>query len=149
MKALLINPFDMSVSQIEVGNANKSFYETLSYEGRVVNDINIVMIGLVNNVKIGVIVDGEGLLILPEPPHDSFFRIDTYGGTFCGMGLVLGFDEAGETVPCPINVSELYPHTSFPRLRFLGFEVTSGIEDHPVWGPTHTIRQDAKFEEVE
>jgi hypothetical protein len=129
MRAILIDPIAHTVTVVQHNNDYKQIYQYLSDKehGLEVSDFNAVTIDRRNMF----FVDGEGLL--KDPRYFFVWR----GGSqpYAGRGLVLGYDQQGETVSTTWTVSKVADQVSFLELSVLGFETTTGKMDHPLGGP--------------
>lgn len=107
MKALLINPIDRTITEVEYDGNYKTIYTLIGAD-------NFDLAGL-NNEGDGIFVDGEGLL---KDDMDPPFRVahpDLVEPCFLvGKGLVLGTDKDGESITPHITLAELKDVITFP-----------------------------------
>tara|TARA_R110002012_G_scaffold294538_2_gene490737 strand:+ start:1459 stop:1830 length:372 start_codon:yes stop_codon:yes gene_type:complete len=97
MKAILIDPFDESVSEVEYNGDYKEIYNLADCR-----TFDVVSLDDTNDVY----VDDEGLLKNPT----RYFRIFSYNTmrlvTLAGKGLILGHNDDGETIATTLNANE-------------------------------------------
>lgn len=97
MRAILVRP-DQPESPVEVIDYDgdyKSIYKLISYENHPVICFDCVEI----DASHVLFVDDEGLLHNPE----HFMVWDDYDQPLAGRGLILGYDEDGESVDCKLE----------------------------------------------
>ena len=119
MKAILINPFTRSVSEVECSGDIQEIYDML-------NCGTFTVATFYNPSGDGVFVDDEGMLA--DPAGMGFFYLpELYPQPLAGMGLVLGCDEDGNsTAPVtPLEeiagLVEFYTHAEvYERIRHTG-----------------------------
>ena len=116
MKAILINSFDESVSEVDYNGDYKEIYNLIDCR-----TFDVVPLDHTNDMY----VDDEGLLKNPN----RYFK---YGQqTLAGIGLILAHDDEGESVGTTLNSAEVFEnvkflpegHTEEPYMEF--FEVRS------------------------
>ena len=116
MKAILINSFDESVSEVDYNGDYKEIYNLIDCD-----TFDVVPLDHTNDMY----VDDEGLLKNPN----RYFK---YGQqTLAGIGLILAHDDEGESVGTTLNSAEVFKnvkflpegHTEEPYMEF--FEVRS------------------------
>ena len=116
MKAILINSFDESVSEVDYNGDYKEIYNLIDCD-----TFDVVPLDDTNDMY----VDDEGLLKNPN----RYFK---YGQrTLAGKGLILAHDDEGESVGTTLNSAEVFEnvkflpegHTEEPYMEF--FEVRS------------------------
>ena len=116
MKAILINSFDESVSEVDYNGDYKEIYNLIDCD-----IFDVVPLDDTNDMY----VDDEGLLKNPN----RYFK---YGQqTLAGIGLILAHDDEGESVGTTLNSAEVFEnvkflpegHTEEPYMEF--FEVRS------------------------
>ena len=97
MKAILIDPFDQSVSEVEYNGDYKEIYNLTDCR-----TFDVVSLDDTNDIY----VDDEGLLKNPT----RYFRIFSYNTmrlvTLAGKGLILGHNDDGETIATTLNANE-------------------------------------------
>ena len=97
MKAILIAPFDQSVSEVDYNGDYKEIYNLTDC-----NTFDVVSLDDTNDIY----VDDEGLLKNPT----RYFRIYSYTPnhlvTLAGKGLILGHNDEGETIATTLNANE-------------------------------------------
>ena len=98
MKAILIDPLDQSVSEVDYNGDYKELYNLLNcrtFDCVRINDTN------------DMYVDDEGLLKNPN----RYFK---YGQqTLAGMGLILAHNEEGESVGTTLSSAEVFEKVEF------------------------------------
>ena len=116
MKAILINPFDQSVSEVDYNGDYKEIYNLVNC-----STFDCVRIDDTNDMY----VDDEGLLKNPN----RYFK---YGQqTLAGMGLILSHNDEGESAGTTLSSTEVFKEIEFlpegyteePYLEFVGFKV--------------------------
>lgn len=94
MKAILIDPFTQTITEVEHNGDYKQIYELIDAE-------------LFDSVRISendfIFVDDEGLF----QEDQAFFRVRGYPDPLAGKGLVLGASAIGESVDPVISLEEL------------------------------------------
>lgn len=85
MRAILIDPFTRSISEVEC-NGMEDIYR--------LTDCDTFTAVTINDHNDGIFVDDEGLF----KPDQAFFKHKNYPEPLAGKGLILGCDEDGETV---------------------------------------------------
>ena len=104
MKAILIDPFDQSVSEVDYNGDYKEIYNLTDC-----NTFDVVSLDDTNDIY----VDDEGLLKNPT----RYFRIYSYTTnqlvTLAGKGLILGHNDEGETIATTLNANEYAGTVSF------------------------------------
>lgn len=127
MRAILIDPFDESVTEVEYDGDYKNIYKLLSHPEHHVDCFTVVYL---ENGD-GIFVDDEGLF--KDPKH--FFTYTGYDQPIAGKGLVLGTDEEGNSVSPKTVLGDLQPKIGFRHdIRLLDFEHFEGVTDHPIMG---------------
>lgn len=106
-KAILIDSKNKTITEVEkTEDGIKDIYEHLGDDVRMFTVVNITETAC-------VFVDDEGLLKEPYIDKDGNkhfmdgFKINTYPQVIMGNGLILGFDEMGETIDCPLSLQEV------------------------------------------
>lgn len=103
MKALLIDPFQKTITEIEHDNSLEDIYRHTRCD-----TFTTVMIDRHGGT---LFVDDEGLL----KPFDSqaFFKIDTYADPLAGYAMVVGTDDEGETVDVAYTIDQIKARVQF------------------------------------
>lgn len=110
MRAILINPFDETVTEIEHdASSYKNIYDEISTPTHQVDTFTCHYPSEPLPDGDAVFVDDEGLLKGPT----CFFAIDGY--PLAGCGLILGSDSMGETAPAKAELANVKE-----RVKFLG-----------------------------
>lgn len=102
MKAILIDPYTNTVSEVEHNGDYREIYKKIDCE--CFTCVNI-------EDDDTIFVDDEGLLKLTE--ETRFFVFDGYPQPLAGKGLVLGTDDAGETVAVKATLQEIRERVKF------------------------------------
>jgi Domain of unknown function (DUF3846) len=102
MRAILIDPVERTITEVEHDGNYKSIYPQLGCD-------LFTCVYLENDDAI--FVDDEGLL----KGGQHFFKVNTYPQPLAGRGLILGCDADGETVGATISLAEITE-----RITFLG-----------------------------
>lgn len=127
MKAILIDPFDETVTEVEHNGDYRQIYTLLSHPEHPVSCFTVVQIE--NNDAI--FVDDEGLLKDPK----YFFSYEGYPQPLAGKGLILGTNDEGDSVDVVTTVDDIKKRVSFRHdLRLLDFESFESTMDHPLMG---------------
>ena len=124
MKAILIDPFDESVSEVD-------------YNGDYKEISNLINCGPIDCVSLDdtndIYIDDEGLLKNPT----RYFRIFSYKtmriSTLAGKGLILGHNDEGESIATTLDVNEYAKtiqflpdtHVEEPYMEFFPSSYTS------------------------
>jgi len=89
---ILIDPYDQSISRVDIDGSLKSIYEVL--QCRVIDIMNL-------GENIDLIMDDEGRL-------NSKNRWFAWGGnSFAGRCLVASHNDDGDTDSCPLHISQI------------------------------------------
>lgn len=133
MKAILIDPFNETVTEVEHNGDYKHIYALLSHPDHPVDCFTVVRI----EYDDAIFVDDEGLL--KDPKH--FFVLEGYDQPLAGKGLVLGTNVVGESVSPVSTLEDVRKRVSFRHdIRLLDFEHFEGTTDDPLLGKdTHVI----------
>lgn len=128
MRAILIDPFTETISEVDYDGDYKSIYRLLSDEKQTVDTFTVV--GLSDEETL--FVDDNGLL--NEPTH--FFIWKGYGQPLAGKGLILGVDEEGDSVATKYTLDYVKPRVLWANnLELVGMESYQDTIDHPLLGP--------------
>jgi hypothetical protein len=93
IKAILIDPFEMTVSEVGYGGEMVDIYRLI--------DADLFTVAGFGEDGDGVYVDDEGLFKATQ----RFFKLDGYPQPLAGKGLVLGSNDGGESV-APVTTLE-------------------------------------------
>lgn len=104
MKAILIDVFNKTVTQIKLDN-NKDMLDQWYH----VIKADIVEVAHYITDYDSILVDEEGLL----KSCDHFFFYEGAHQPFAGNGLIVGVDKEGETVDCDISAKEVENNVQF------------------------------------
>jgi hypothetical protein len=97
MKAILVNPFDRTITEVEYSGDFKQIYNFI--------DAECFDCARINRHGDGIFVDDEGLI---REVEQAFFQHEDYPQPLAGKGLVLGCDDEGNSVS---------PHTTLEELK--------------------------------
>lgn len=112
MKAILIDPYAETITEVEYNGDWRTIYEHIDCD-----------------TGDGIYVDDNGL-ITGDLTEKKFFLLDTYHQPVVGKGLVLGVDDEGEsTSPQGTTVEYLKKH-----IKFMDYNTMSMIAQTGVWG---------------
>lgn len=136
MRGILINPHEQSISNVETDGSLADIRRILGIEW-----FTTIQWDQRNHL----IVDDEGLLREAPGP---FFQIAGYDQPLAGRGLILGLDREGDHVDTTLGLFYMLDKVTFPKVRFVGFEDTSGPQVHPIFGEINVFSRKAKFEEI-
>ena len=107
MKAILIDPFDESVSEVDYNGDYKEIYNLTDCDS-----FDVVSLDDINDIY----VDDAGLLKNPT----RYFRIFSYTtmriSTLAGKGLILGHDDEGESIATTLDVTSMRKLYSFYQI---------------------------------
>lgn len=127
MKAILIDPFEKTVTEVDHNGNYRQIYTLLSHPEHRVDCFTVVQI----ENDDAIFVDDEGLL--KDPKH--FFVWRGYPQPLAGKGLILGTNDEGDSVDAVISVEDVKKRVSFRSdLRLHDFESFEGKMDHPLLG---------------
>jgi hypothetical protein len=133
MRAILINPEDKTVTEVDHNGDFHQIYELIGSDC-----FDIVRMTRQDCLY----VDDMGLLRHPTKP---FFRLTTYNQPLAGRGLILGENHAGNSTACNLTVDQVRAMVQFPeKLRLKGFEDKSYNADGVL-----VLERKAIFEEGE
>lgn len=136
MRGILINPHDQSISNVETDGSFADIRRLLGIEC-----FTTIQWGNRNHL----ILDDEGLLREAPGP---FFQIAGYDQPLAGKGLILGLDRKGDHVDTTLKLFYMLDKVTFPNVRFVGFEDTSGPQIHPIFGEINVFSRKAIFKEI-
>lgn len=134
MRAILIDPFKSSVSEVSYNGDWKTIYQHLEIGDRPFCTVRIDQTHY-------IFLDDEGLF----QPDQKFFSFSTYPQPLAGRGLILGSDEEGESFECTIPLSLIQSKVTFPDLQVVGMEMKEGEINHPLLGPTRYVSRRPVF----
>jgi hypothetical protein len=127
MKAILIDPFNKTVTEVEHNGNYKHIYELLSHETHPVDCFTAV--GIDNGDTI--FVDDEGLFKEPT----EFFVYLGYDQPLAGKGLVLGCNDDGDSVAPVSTLEQVKKHIVWMEdIQLDRIESYEGKTDHPLLG---------------
>lgn len=106
-KAILIDPFACTVTEVDWNGNIDHIYELISHESMPVECFDCVSLGNAGNDAI--FVDDEGLF----KDSERFFRYRDINQPMAGKGLILGADDEGESIAPYINVDKVKKAISF------------------------------------
>jgi hypothetical protein len=134
MRAILINPFAKTVSEVEFDGNWRSISAWLDCE-----IFTIIRLARYETL----FIDDEGLLT--DKPQ-AFFAWQGYPQPLAGRGLILGEDDEGETVATDLTIDEVRARVTFPAVEVVGWLPATSSEagdsfvvrgPHPVFEPTN------------
>lgn len=103
MKAILINPFDQTITEVDYSGDYKQINQLIGAEY-----FDVASIG----GRDGIFVDDEGLLNAPT----HFFEHADYHSPLAGKGLILGCNSEGNSVDCNTTVEEVKAKVTFSTI---------------------------------
>lgn len=114
MKAILINPFDETITEVEYSGDFKQIYKLIDC-----STFDVVMLCDSDDL----FVDDEGLL-----KDNRYFSWS--GRNFAGKGLILGHDDEGESIATTYDLQEVIDrvewlpegHREEPYVEFVAFK---------------------------
>jgi hypothetical protein len=127
MKAILIDPFNKTVTEVEYSGNYKHIYELLSHETHPVDRFEAVYIEKGD----AIFVDEEGLF----KERTEFFVYHGYDQPLAGKGLVLGCDDEGESISPISTLDEIKNKIIWQEgIQLDRIESYEGKTDHPLLG---------------
>ena len=103
MKAILIDPFEQTVKEVDYSGDFRDIYKLIDAEcfdcARIKG-------------RDGIFVDDEGLLNAPT----HFFEHSEYHSPLAGKGLIVGCDEEGESADCKTTLDEVKAKVTFSNI---------------------------------
>lgn len=128
MRAILIDPFTETISEVEYDGIYRSIYRLLSHPEQPVDTFTVVRISAEDTI----FVDDNGLL--NEPTH--FFEYYGYPQPLAGKGLILGVDDEGESIATMLDVDYVRAMVTWKNdLQLVGMDTFEDTIDHPLLGP--------------
>ena len=116
MKAILIDPFTRTVTEVEYSGNYQQIYDLI--------DCETFDCARINRHGDGIFVDDEGLI---RDKEQAFFLHADYPQPLAGKGLVLGCDDEGESVS---------PHTTLDEVtRKVRFVMPATVNGELAWLP--------------
>jgi hypothetical protein len=103
MKAILIDPFEQTVKEVQYSGDFNQIYDLIEAE-----TFDVARISRGD----GIFVDDEGLLNAPT----HFFEHSEYHSPLAGKGLIVGCDEGGESVDCKTTLDEVKAKVTFSNI---------------------------------
>lgn len=125
VKAILIDPFEKTVTEIEHDADNyRAIYSKLSHETMPVSCFTVVRI---NDQDDTIFIDDEGLL----KPCSHFFVYEGYPQPLAGKGLILGTNEEGDSIaPQAVTVDDVKAKVTFrDDIELSHFEHFDGVKN--------------------
>jgi hypothetical protein len=135
IRGILIDPEARTIEEVWHNGNFKQIYEFI--KASTFTGVNV-------DRRNCIYVDDEGLLNHPR----YFFVWEGYAQPLANRGLILGFNEEGDTVSCTLDMDEVKRKVSFTELSVQGFttkeednvEIMPGIKgfrisNTPVFGP--------------
>lgn len=107
MQAILINPFDKTIEEIEYSGDWRDISSLL--------ECDIFTTVYFDDTTDSVYVDDEGLYVEDQ----AFFTIGNYPQPLAGRGLILGCNDEGDSVDCKTTLEE-----AKAMVKFLGTNPT-------------------------
>lgn len=99
MRALLINPIEQSVTEVEYTGDFHNIYTHIEADC-----FDIVRLREYNGLRHDVFVDDNGLI--RGPNKLGYFMLDGYPQWLAGKGLILGTNSQGESVGATLPLAE-------------------------------------------
>jgi hypothetical protein len=128
MRAILINPFAKTVSEVEYNGHYKHIYELIDCETFTVVRLSRTEV---------LFIDDEGLIV--DKPQ-RFFSYAGYPQPLAGIGLILGEDEEGETVATKLTVDQVRDKVTFPAVEVAGWTSVETSTEESWLGKVEVIR---------
>lgn len=109
VKAILIDPFECSVTETEHDASNyRDIYRLLSHPTMPVDCMTTAYVPWLKSGD-ALFVDDEGLL----KPCLRFFLVNGYNQPLAGKGLILGSDDEGETIGAKAKLAKVQANVRF------------------------------------
>lgn len=124
---VMVDPFERTVKDINVGNDMES----------VKRELQIEWFEFVYGNGYVIVVDEEGML-----KDNEFFKLD--GRPLAGRAMFMSMDDSEDIIHFPASADTIRSHITFPdKPEGWTPEITTeeGEEEHPVFGKTVVIRQ--------
>ena len=105
-KAILIDSKNKSITEVEKGEGIEDIYKHL---GEGVRCFSVISLG----GGVDMFIDDEGLLREAyidengEKHNMTGIQLDGYPQVIMGNGLIVGTDDMGETIDCPVSVRQV------------------------------------------
>lgn len=125
MKAILIDPFTKTVSEVKHNGNYQEIYKFIKADC-----FDVVRI----SEHEAIYVDDEGLY-----RQEKFFAWDGYPQPLAGRGLVLGSDDEGNSVSTKLTLDEVRSKVTWPDVRYTHQTTQEGYIDHPIFGRAFQI----------
>lgn len=93
MRAILINPFDKSVSEVDYSGDYHDIYKLIDCQTFTV----------ASDDQVDIWLDDEGLF----KKEQAFFWYQGMGQPFAGKGLILGYDKDGESIATTADIDSV------------------------------------------
>lgn len=116
MKAILIDPANKSITEVEYDGHYGSIYKLIDADR-----FDVVYIGSGKNSD-SFYVDDEGLF----KPDQSFFWAKGWSQPLAGKGLLLGVDDAGDSISPKTTVASLKRNLRFLDANMVGLLTSAG-----------------------
>ena len=101
MQAILINPFDKTIEEVEYSGDWKDISSLL--------ECDIFTTAYFDDTTDSVFIDDEGLYVEDQ----AFFTIGDYPQPLAGRGLILGCNDEGDSVDCKTTLEEVKAMVKF------------------------------------
>lgn len=134
MRAILIDPVDRSIKEVELGDDYREIQRKLSY-----TDEYVTFTPLELNERNVMYLDDEGLL----KAGLRVFQWKGYMSPLAGRGLILGQDSEGDSVSTTMTVESIKRKVFFVPGTFttgeFGPSPEPGVVNHPLFGEMTVI----------
>lgn len=131
MRAIRIDPVSKTITEIEIENTYESLKAAMGgvwLEAVRVDQYNVMW------------VNEEGFLRDKAVIEAELFRVPWHRQVMTGLAIITGIDEAGENCDHGLPMDHMPSWVRFVEGKFKGVITTEGVTNHPVLGPTHTIK---------
>lgn len=120
MRAILIDPFSKSITEVDHSGDYKQIYQFLQ--------ISSPFTSIRLAPREVLFIDDEGLL--KDQAHQKFFKISAIAQPLAGRGLILGFNAEGESVGTNLTLSQIKANVGWcnpatrvqPKMSFTHYE---------------------------
>jgi hypothetical protein len=146
MRAILICPFNRTITPTVVAKGIDAIYDALSPAHFRVGTFQIIDLGLTKGTRNTLYIDDDAHV--RKPPVEKFFALPGYPYPIAGRGLILGTNRAGNSCDTTCALEQLQVIT-FPKVALAGFEKLNGTMEHPVLGRVSLVGQVPVFRTLE
>lgn len=140
MRAILINPEDRTVTEVNYSGNYEQIYELIGC-----STFTVIYVGLGDDDTEALFIDDEGLLHEPKP----LFKWASYPQPLAGRGLILGENDEGDCVATKMTLDDVKAQVTWPAVWFTGFAARQYMVEDPLLGDVAVFERKAKFDPVQ